>query len=397
MIVVTATHYITAPTTAPKAAGPPRPGRGRWLPVAAVGATLTAVLVGFTQATPVALITAAAAAVLILAWLCWSWPAAGWAWVSTALSATLLTVITVYITPPWLPGGFDWLLLWSYWSLAILITIGALTVPARRGHRVLTATWFHVSLLALPIFAPLIPGPSMAAALLAMTMWLAWRSGAGRLPRVVLAVNQARKLKAAGHPTISDVRLPHPGAEPEPWVTTPKAWTVLHDRATGWGRFATRVPHLLIGEAFGAAVIIDTGPTRVGAAARQAVRVADTVAWALKLPPGMVHAVVLTAGPGTATPAWVRTPRAARRERTRVTITDPLRLVATVRSFNLPHADEAVANPLVRAKARRFNRQAKNIQRTLPEVADLLLPLASTRNTEPPFTVPARKSEGATA
>ena len=359
-----------------------------------MGATLAAVPVGYTQSTLAALIAAGVAAVLVLTWLCWAWPAAGWACVSTAVSAAAMTALTVLITPPWLPGGFDWLLLWSYWSLAVMVTIGALTAPARRGHRVLTATWFHLALLILPIFAPLIPGPTKAAALLTMVVWLAWRSGAGRLPRVVLAVNQARKLKAAGHTTDSDVRFPRPGADPEPWVPTPKAWTVLHDRATGWGRFATRVPHLLIGEVFGAAVIIDATPARVGAAAREAVRVADTVAWALKLPPGMVHAVVLTAGPHTGTPAWIRTPRAARRERTRVTITDPRRLVATIRGMTIPHAEETVKNPLVTAKSRRFNKQARNIQRTLPEVADLLLPWASSRNTNSP-TMPARESEGA--
>src|SRR5664279_612402 len=61
---VTATQYTIPPTTTPAAVERLRPGRGRWLPVAAVGATLTAVPVGYTQSTLISLITAGVTAVV---------------------------------------------------------------------------------------------------------------------------------------------------------------------------------------------------------------------------------------------------------------------------------------------------------------------------------------------
>lgn len=312
--------------------------------MAALFAAAAAVTVTFTvPGWRTSVLTWAVTVVVVLVWACWAWPDAGMMCSSATAVSVLLLVEVRYLTPPWLPGGFDWVLTFSYVSLAWLAVLSALTMRNRRGQRVWTAGIYQVCLLVLPVFAPIAPGPSIAGALVVFVLWYGWRGGLGRMPALLWNLRTAQKMRRLNVAAVND-------SPPQWWPQLPARWVSLHDRrAGGWSRGSQPIPHLVVG-VFGAVVIVrtpagSTGSAGVPAAARAAARAVDAVEWALKTPPHMVHAVVVTDNPDQ-DEVWVKSVHSVGHPRTPIAVTDTKHLVATIRTVRAPHAHMVKRSPV---------------------------------------------------
>lgn len=341
-------------------------GWQKWLPVAAAAAPVATWAVSTLANWPHTAGTVAAVTVAaVMVWLWAAWPGAAAAATSTLACCAAQFGVAAAVAPPWVPGGGpDPANVWASWSLAVLATVAAFALPVRRGRTAAAYLVAHLLVLPLPALAAARPSLATAATVAVLAAWFLWVGGWGRLPRVLMAVRQARK---NGGRVASD--LP-----PADWPSIPDGWVQLHGRSLHHRRRTGPGFSLLVGPTSAAVVVDGRGTdTTTGRAARAAVRAVDAATWALKTPRGLIHPVVIVDRAHSPRPAWSpgRPPR-------QVWFAPASGVTRVVKRLGAGTADVSPARPgqggrAVRAARRRARRDLAVLE-TLPFVADRLLP-----------------------